>query len=77
MFLIALIFSGPQVLPIFPRLVDLSPDRFQDALARILQVVLSSLLIALLMGIILLFYLMAFHKSWVGQSAFFGKKIKY
>uniref|UniRef100_A0A0E0JMS3 Symplekin n=1 Tax=Oryza punctata TaxID=4537 RepID=A0A0E0JMS3_ORYPU len=26
-----------KVLPIFPRLVDLPPDRFQDALARILQ----------------------------------------
>ncbi|XP_048563592.1 symplekin-like [Triticum urartu] len=37
--LIPLLSSFPkeEVLPIFPRLVDLSPDRFQDALARILQ----------------------------------------
>ncbi len=27
-----------QVLPVFPRLVDLPPDKFQAALARILQV---------------------------------------
>uniref|UniRef100_A0A0D9V4G9 Symplekin C-terminal domain-containing protein n=1 Tax=Leersia perrieri TaxID=77586 RepID=A0A0D9V4G9_9ORYZ len=37
--LIPLLSSFPkeEVLPIFPRLVDLPPDRFQDALARILQ----------------------------------------
>uniref|UniRef100_A0ACD5VII8 Uncharacterized protein n=1 Tax=Avena sativa TaxID=4498 RepID=A0ACD5VII8_AVESA len=37
--LIPLLSSFPkeEVLPIFPRLVDLAPDRFQDALARILQ----------------------------------------
>lgn len=37
--LIPLLSSFPreEVLPIFPRLVDLPPERFQDALARILQ----------------------------------------
>jgi hypothetical protein len=32
------LFCFVQVLPVFPRLVDLPPDKFQAALARILQV---------------------------------------
>lgn len=50
-FIYCLVSLWSQVLPIFPRLVDLSPDRFQDALARILQVVLSCLLATPLVGI--------------------------